>query len=84
MKCKILYSTCARFFCTLRICFHHFFLREFKVGDEDNNSTEVSSDFVSVENIYQQNERAATRGEQKRTGQTVSRDGEPTALKPFS
>ena len=61
-----------------------FFLREFKVSDEDNNSTEVSSDFASVENIYQQNERATRRGEQEETGQTASRDDGSTELKPIS
>ena len=64
--------------------FSPFFLRKFKVGDEDNNSIEVSSDFASVENIYQQNERATTRGEQEETGQTASRDDGPTELKPIS
>ena len=64
--------------------FSPFFLRTFKVGDEDNNSTEVSSDFASVENIYPQNERATRRGEQEETGQTASRNDEPTELKPVS
>ena len=66
------------------VCFHHFFLRKFKVDDGDNNSTEVSSDFASVENIHQQKEWATPRGEREETGQTASRDDGPTELNPVN